>query len=98
MLFNSPKKLFLFSRYWSFCLDFFSHVTKRLDKKDKGNFKFDDATAWLVNTCLHMLPNILRSKGNENMKFGPLIECNMRNIFLEKSYKNVMEKLVPALF
>ena len=20
------------------------------------------------------------------MKFGPLIECNMRNIFLEKSY------------
>ena len=29
------------------------------------------------------------------MKFGQLIEYNMRNIFLEKSYKNVVEKLFP---
>ena len=32
------------------------------------------------------------------MKFGQLIECNMRNIFLEKSYtkyQNMVEKLVP---
>ena len=35
---------------------------------------------------LHILPNISRSKGNQTMKFGQLIECNMRNIFLEKSY------------
>ena len=35
---------------------------------------------------MHILPNILRSKGNQTMKFGHLIECNMRNIFLEKSY------------
>ena len=35
---------------------------------------------------LHILPNISRSKGNQIMKFGQLIECNMRNIFLEKSY------------
>ena len=34
----------------------------------------------------HILLNSSRSKGNETMKFGPLIECNMRNIFLEKSY------------
>ena len=27
-----------------------------------------------------------RSKGNQTMKFGQLIECNMRIIFLEKSY------------
>ena len=32
------------------------------------------------------LPNILRSKGNQTMKFGQLIEYNMRNIFIEKSY------------
>ena len=32
-----------------------------------------------------MLPNISRSKGNQTMIFGQLIECNMRNIFLEKS-------------
>ena len=32
------------------------------------------------------------------MKFGQLIECNMRNIFLEKSYRNVVKKLVPDPF
>ena len=30
------------------------------------------------------MSNILRSKGNQTMKFGRSIECNMRNIFLEK--------------
>ena len=34
----------------------------------------------------HLLPNILRNKGNQTMKFGQLIEYNMRNIILEKSY------------
>ena len=33
-----------------------------------------------------MFSNISRSKGNQEMKFGPLIEYNMRNIFVEKSY------------
>ena len=32
------------------------------------------------------------------MKFGHLIEYNMTNNFIEKSYKNVVEKLVPDLF
>ena len=31
------------------------------------------------------MSNISRSKGNQTIKFGQLIECNMRNIFLEKS-------------
>ena len=35
---------------------------------------------------IHIFPNISRSKGNKRMKFGHLIEYNMRNIFLEKSY------------
>ena len=34
---------------------------------------------------IHILPNLSRSKGNQTMKSGPLIECNMRNIFFEKS-------------
>ena len=34
---------------------------------------------------IHILPNISRSKDNQIIKFGQLIECNMRNIFLEKS-------------
>ena len=35
---------------------------------------------------IFILPNISRSKGNQTMKFGQLIEYNMRNNFLEKSY------------
>ena len=32
------------------------------------------------------MPDIMRSKGNQAMKIGQLIECKMRIIFLEKSY------------
>ena len=35
---------------------------------------------------MHILPNISISKGNQSIKFGQLIEYNMRNIFLEKWY------------
>ena len=36
--------------------------------------------------AIHIFPNISRSKGKKSMKFGQLIEYNMRNIFLEISY------------
>ena len=35
--------------------------------------------------AIHMFPNISRSQINQTMKFGRLIEYNMKNIFLEKS-------------
>ena len=35
---------------------------------------------------IHILPNISRSKVNESIKLGQLIEYTMRNIFLEKLY------------
>ena len=35
---------------------------------------------------MHILPNISRSKGNQTMKFGQLIDYDMRIIFIEKSY------------
>ena len=34
---------------------------------------------------INISPNILRSKDNQIMNFYHLVECNMRNIFLEKS-------------
>ena len=34
----------------------------------------------------HILLNTSRSKCNQTMKFGQLIEYNMRKIFLEKQY------------
>ena len=39
-----------------------------------------------------------RSKDNQEMKFGQLIECNMRNIFLEKSYTKYRGETIPDNF
>ena len=47
---------------------------------------------------LHILPNISRSKGNQTLKFGKLIECNIRNIFLEKSYTKCGWETSPRPF
>ena len=52
-------------------------------------------TAWLISKfmtlrtgqqiiTMHILSNISRSKGNQTIKFGQLIECSMNSIFLEK--------------
>ena len=38
------------------------------------------------------------SKGNQIMKFGQLIEYNMRNIFIEKSYIKCGGETIPRLF
>ena len=48
---------------------------------------------------IHMLPNISISKGNQTIKFGRLIEYNMRNTFLQKSYtKSGVEASLMALY
>ena len=43
-------------------------------------------SGWTKIIAIHILPNILRGKGNQTMYFSQLIRYNMRNIFLEKSY------------
>ena len=48
--------------------------------------------------AIHMFPNISRSKCNQTIKFGQLIEYNIRNIFLEKSYTKCGGKLFPDSF
>ena len=40
------------------------------------------------------MTNISRSKGNQAMKFGQLIEYNLRNICVEKSYSNCAAKTI----
>ena len=54
-------------------------------------------TAWLT-IVIQVVPNILRSKGNQTMKFGQLIEYNTRNIFCEKSYTKGGGKTSPGPF
>ena len=44
------------------------------------------------------MSNILRSKDNQAIKFGQLIEYNMRNIFLKDRTQNVVDKLFSESF
>ena len=46
---------------------------------------------------IHILYNISRSKGNQTMKSGQLIEYNMRKISVEKSY-TCAEEIIVRLF
>ena len=39
-----------------------------------------------ITQIMRILPNISRNKSKHAVKFDQLIEYNMRNIFLEKSY------------
>ena len=45
----------------------------------KVNSKIYDFSTWEANNCnaMHILPNISRSKGNQTVKFGQLIEYKM---------------------
>ena len=49
----------------------------------------------LQTIALHILLNISRSKGNQTVKFGQLIEYNIRNIFVEKSYTKCAGENIP---
>ena len=51
----------------------------------KLNHKIYDVTDWKKIIPIHTLPNISRGKSNQEIKFGQLIEDNMRNNFLQKS-------------
>ena len=48
--------------------------------------------------AIHVLTNISRSKGNQTMKFGQLIEYDMRTIFLEKSFSKCGRETIPRPF
>ena len=71
---------------------YFGYVEEWLDKKAKVNFKNYDVIDWIINNY-----KISRSTANQTIKFGQLIEFNLKYIFLEKSYTNVV-KLVPDPF
>ena len=46
----------------------------------------------------HTLSNISRSKGNQTMKLGQLIEYKIRNIFHEKSFSKCGGETIPRPF
>ena len=46
--------------------------------------------------AIHVLVNISKSKRNQTMKFGELIEFSMKNIFVEKTFTKCVEKTSPT--
>ena len=48
--------------------------------------------------AIHILSNISKRKGNQTIKFGQLIEYNMRSSFLEKSYTKCVGETIPRPF
>ena len=85
-LFISPQTDFSFSRYLSFCLDFLVMQQNGLIRKIGLMSNFMKSKLGYPTIVVHILPNISRSKDNQTMKFGQLIEYNMTKNFLEKSY------------
>ena len=72
----------------------FGHAEKRPVKKVKVNYKIYAKQM----ITIHKLSNISRSKGNQTMTFGQLIEYNMRNIFQDKSYTKCVRAASPRPF
>ena len=66
----------------------FGHVEKRLDYKDKFNFKIMTSQPAFQIIAIHILPNISQSEGNQTMKFGYLIQHNKRKFSSE-----IMQKM-----
>ena len=82
------KALFILEIF-TFLSLLFGFVEKRLDKNVKVILvliipKFMTSQIGQQIITIHILPNISRSKDNQEMKFVQLIECNVRNIFLRK--------------
>ena len=90
------KALFVF-KYLNLCSDFFGYVEKRLDEKAKVSSNIYDVTARPTIT-INILPNISRRKGIHTMKFGQLVEYNIRKFLLKNHTYNVVQKLVPDHF
>ena len=48
--------------------------------------------------AIHTLPDFLRIKGNQRIESSQLKQCNMTNIFLEKSYTKCGGETIPRPF
>ena len=88
----TSKPLFVLN-YLMFFLCFFGKAEKQLDQKDNVNFRIYDIATREANNY-----NTLRSKGNQTMKFGQLIEYNRETSFLKNHTKNVGERLFQDPF
>ena len=74
----------LFRRYLNFCSNYFGHTGKGFGKSPKIDFKFLTSQTRKQRITIKILSGISRSKDNQEIKFGQLIEYNIKSIFPEK--------------
>ena len=55
-------KAFLVLKIFNFLSRHFGHVGKKLNQKDKANFKIHDFTAWFTNNCNKHIAQCLTKK------------------------------------
>ena len=91
-------KSFFVIKIFTFLLDFLVMYKNGFIRKIRLISKFMTLQPGKPIIAIQILSNILRSKGNQTMKFGQSIEYNMRNIFLEKSYSKCAGETIPRPF
>ena len=80
------------------CLHLLVMYKKGLIGKLRLNSKFMTSQPVKQTIAIDIFPNILRSKDDQTMKFGQLIERNIRTFFLKNHTQNVVQKLVADPF
>ena len=93
-----PQKLFLFLRYLNNCLDFLIMQQNDLIKKIILISNFVTSQTGSQTMVIQIFLNISRSTDNQTMKFGQLIEFEIRNISLENSYTKCGGETSPRPF
>ena len=66
-------EIFFFLKYLNFLSSLFGPFEKRLDWKEKVNFKFYDVAIWETNNCNVHIAQYLE-KWRQSMTFSKLIE------------------------
>ena len=79
-------------------MTFWSCRKNGLIRKIRLISKFMTSQPGKQTIAIYTLPNISRSKRNQTMKLGQLIEYNMSNIFLKTSYTKCGRETIPRLF
>ena len=66
-----------------------------LIRKISLNLKFTTSQPGSQTIATHIFPNISRSKGNQTVKSGQLIEYNTKHIFIVNSYAKCAGETFP---
>ena len=91
-------KGFFVPKIFKFLSWFFGHSGKGFIRKLRITLKFMASQTRQQTMSINIKPTISQSKDIKTMKYGQLMEYNMRNGFFQNHAENVGKRLVPDLF